>query len=183
MQKTDLSELDETSATFFELFKFLQTILAYCDILKEIKPKREHIRCLENELEKSINVLQVLSIEKNQLEIDLVELNEKHLVKIIERDHAEKNLLDTEKCLVSLSLFFGFFCVFFFLICTAIPLSALSYPVLWHSHLIRMKIEMVTLFHATYFLLFFFHFFVLFILLNRIFSFVLIQQNREKIKN
>lgn len=101
LQKTDLSELETTSAPFSELLKFLQTSLGYCDILKEIKPKREHIRCLETELEKSINVLQALTIERNKLEIDLVELKQKHVEQTAERCHAEKNLLETEKRLVS----------------------------------------------------------------------------------
>lgn len=92
--------MEATSVSFFELFKFLKNVLAYCDILKEIKPKRERIRCLENEMEKSINVLQALSIERNKLEIDLGELKQKLTDILNEKMELEKKLIETENRLV-----------------------------------------------------------------------------------
>lgn len=86
---------------FFKLLQFLKSILTYCDGQKEIKPKRERIKMLENELEQSINVLQMLNVAKNQLEIDLDELRQQHVLLTNDKHNLEALLDETEAKLVN----------------------------------------------------------------------------------
>lgn len=110
--------MEETSPEFFELFKFLKAIIVYCDSVREVKPRRERIKSLENELEQSINVLQMLNVEQNQLELDLDELRKQHVLSTNEKHSLEAMLHDTLTKLVReigkilSNFFFFFFCSF-----------------------------------------------------------------------
>lgn len=99
-QKCDLSQLEATSPGFFELLKFLKAILTYGDTLKDINPKRAKLKSLENEVEQSINVLQMLNIEQNQLEIELDELRQQHVLATNEKHTLKAMLCETETKLV-----------------------------------------------------------------------------------
>lgn len=95
-----MSELETTSAGFFELFKFLKVVLTYGDALKDINPKRTKVRMLENEVEESINVLQMLNVKQNQLEIELDELRQQHVIATNEKHTLKAMLCETETKLV-----------------------------------------------------------------------------------
>lgn len=99
-QKCDLSQLEATSPGFFELLKFLKAILTYGDTLKDINPKRVKLKSLENEVEESINVLQMLNVEQNQLEIELDELRQQHVLATNEKHTLKAMLCETETKLV-----------------------------------------------------------------------------------
>lgn len=100
MQKCDVSQLEATSPGFFELFKLLKAVLTYCDTLKEINLKRVRLKSLENEVEESINVLQMLHIEQNQLEIELNELRQQHVIATNEKHTLKAMLCQTDSKLV-----------------------------------------------------------------------------------
>lgn len=100
MQKIDFSELAKISVTFNELLEFLKAIFVYCEIQREIKVKREHIRCQENELEKYINILQLLSIERNKMDRDLVDLRQQQTNDMSETLRIKSLLIETTKRLV-----------------------------------------------------------------------------------
>lgn len=95
-----MGQLEATSPGFFELFKFLKTVLTYCDTIKEINPKRVRLKSLENEVEESINVLQMLNVEQNQLEIELDELRQQHVIATNEKHTLKAMLCQTETKLV-----------------------------------------------------------------------------------
>lgn len=97
----DFSELESVSPIFNELLEFVKTIVVYCDILREIKVKREHIRNQENEMEKCINVLQQMSIERNKVENDLIDLRQQLTNEQSEKIRIENLLLETNQRLVS----------------------------------------------------------------------------------
>lgn len=92
--------MEKVSTIFSELLHFVKTILVYCDILREIKAKREHIRCKENEMEKFINVLQALSIERNKMVADLVAIRQQHANGHMEKTQIENLLHETNMRLV-----------------------------------------------------------------------------------
>lgn len=92
--------MESTSPGFFELFKLLKAILTYCDTLKDINSKRAKLKTLENEVEESINVLQMLNVEQNQLEIELDELRQQHVVATNEKHQLKATLCETETKLV-----------------------------------------------------------------------------------
>lgn len=92
--------METTSPGFFELFKFLKAILTYCDTIKDINPKRVKLKTFENEVEESINVLQMLNVEQNQLEIELDELRQQHVLATNEKHTLEAMLIETETKLV-----------------------------------------------------------------------------------
>ena len=92
--------METTSPGFFELFKFLKAVVTYCDILKDIHSKRTKLKTLENEVEESINVLQMLNVEQNQLEIELDELRQQHVSATDEKHTLKAMLCETETKLV-----------------------------------------------------------------------------------
>lgn len=100
----DFSELAKVSVIFNELLEFLKTIIVYCDILKEIKTKREHIRGQANVMEQCINVLQSLNIERNKGEVDLLDLRQRHSDALTEKMRMENLLFETHKRLVGYQL-------------------------------------------------------------------------------
>lgn len=95
-----MSQLETTSPGFFELFKFLKAVMAYCETLKDINPKRVKLKKLENEVEESINVLQMLNVKQNQLEIELNELRQQHVIATNEKHTLKAMLYETEAKLV-----------------------------------------------------------------------------------
>lgn len=92
--------MEATSPGFFELLKFLKAILTYGDTLKDINLKRVKLKSLENEVEESINVLQMLNVEQNQLEIELDELRQQHVLATNEKHTLKSMLCETETKLV-----------------------------------------------------------------------------------
>lgn len=62
--------------------------------------KRVRLKSLENEVEESINVLQMLNIEQNQLEIELNELRQQHVIATNEKHTLKAMLCQTETKLV-----------------------------------------------------------------------------------
>lgn len=75
-------------------------LLTYGDTLKDINPKRVKLKSLENDVEESINELQMLNVEQNQLESDLDELRQQHVIATNEKHTLKALLCETDIKLV-----------------------------------------------------------------------------------
>lgn len=94
----------------FGLLKFVRAVLGYCDVYREVKPKKDRVAFLEAELDSQIKLLNKLTKEINKLVSELDELNNKYATAIKEKqmlqemmEQAERRLLAADKLISGLS--------------------------------------------------------------------------------
>lgn len=83
------------------LLIFVKAVLGYCDVYKEVRPKKERVAYLEKELESQISLLASLNAEIERLERQLIELNEKLVKALTEKAELQNLLEQAERRLVS----------------------------------------------------------------------------------
>uniref|UniRef100_A0A182T3H2 Uncharacterized protein n=1 Tax=Anopheles maculatus TaxID=74869 RepID=A0A182T3H2_9DIPT len=105
-----LDEMQSISKAGYGLLKFVRAVLGYCDVFKEIKPKKDRVAFLESELNGQIRLLVKLTNEIGKLEDELTELNTKYANAIKEKqmlqemmEQAERRLLAADKLISGLS--------------------------------------------------------------------------------
>uniref|UniRef100_A0A182IR22 AAA+ ATPase domain-containing protein n=1 Tax=Anopheles atroparvus TaxID=41427 RepID=A0A182IR22_ANOAO len=105
-----LEEMQSISKAGYGLLKFVRAVLGYCDVFKEIKPKKDRVAFLESELNGQIRLLVKLTNEIGKLENELAELNSKYANAIKEKqmlqemmEQAERRLLAADKLISGLS--------------------------------------------------------------------------------
>uniref|UniRef100_A0A336KTI1 CSON011058 protein n=1 Tax=Culicoides sonorensis TaxID=179676 RepID=A0A336KTI1_CULSO len=105
----ELDKMKEISKAGNGLLKFVKAVLGYCDVYKEVRPKKERVAFLEKELESQISLLEKLTIEISKLTKQLEDLNDK-LNKSLARkaelqsllEQAEQRLQAADKLIVGL---------------------------------------------------------------------------------
>ncbi|XP_050088792.1 dynein axonemal heavy chain 10 [Anopheles aquasalis] len=105
-----LDDMQTISKAGYGLLKFVRAVLGYCDVFKEIKPKKDRVAFLESELNGQIRLLVKLTDEIGKLENELAELNHKYATAIKEKqmlqemmEQAERRLLAADKLISGLS--------------------------------------------------------------------------------
>lgn len=83
------------------LLVFVKAVLGYCDVYKEVRPKKERVAYLEKELESQISLLAKLNAEIERLEKQLFDLNEKLVKALAEKGELQDLLEQAERRLVS----------------------------------------------------------------------------------
>lgn len=83
------------------LLIFVNAVLGYCDIFKEVKPKQERVAYLEAELIKQIDLLAKLTNEIEALEQQLKDLNAQLVTALSEKAELQEQLEKAERRLVS----------------------------------------------------------------------------------
>lgn len=83
---------------------FIKSVIGYCDVLRDTKPKRDKIRMLEQELEKSAEILQNLNTERIKTESNLENVKQNYADAINEKAQLTIQLKESESKLVSQSL-------------------------------------------------------------------------------
>lgn len=83
------------------LLVYVKAVLGYCDVYKEVRPKKERVAYLENELESQISLLAKLNAEIERLEKQLFDLNEKLVKALAEKAELQDLLEQAERRLVS----------------------------------------------------------------------------------
>ncbi|CAH1801914.1 unnamed protein product [Owenia fusiformis] len=86
-----VAEMKATSRAGAGLLKFVEAVLGYCSVAREIKPKREKVARLEKNFHQAKRDLSKINNEVSSLEAELKSLNEKY-----ESAMAEKQELQTE---------------------------------------------------------------------------------------
>lgn len=85
----------------YGLLKFVQAVLGYCDVFKDVKPKIERVKFLEEELDTQVRTLNKLNQDINNLEKMLNNLNEKYASAMREKALLQEMLDQAERRLVS----------------------------------------------------------------------------------
>lgn len=84
----------------FGLLKFVRAVLGYCDVFKEVKPKRDRVIFLENELDLQVKTLDKLTTDINKLQEVLMDLNKKYTNSMNEKQDLQQKLEQAERRLV-----------------------------------------------------------------------------------
>lgn len=72
-----LADMATISKAGFGLLKFVQAVLGYCEVYREVKPKKDKVEMLQREYDAAVKSLDKLNREIEKLESDLAKLNEK----------------------------------------------------------------------------------------------------------
>lgn len=94
----------------FGLLKFVRAVLRYCDTYRIVKPKKERVEFLQNDLEQKTKVLEYLKLDVEALEKELEVLNKKYEQSLLLRQKYRDELAISEKRLNAADkLFTGLF--------------------------------------------------------------------------
>jgi len=96
--------MQNISKAGFGLLKFVRAVLGYCDVFKEVKPKKERVEFLEIELDTQVKMLNRLNSEITNLEATLSELNRKYGEAMLEKQKLQEMLEQAERRLVKYKL-------------------------------------------------------------------------------
>lgn len=91
-----MGEAESGSTVSSTLFKFVNSVLSYCDALREIRPKRERVAYLEQELETQTKLLGHINEEIIELDVELNELHIKYAQAITEKQILQEMLEQAE---------------------------------------------------------------------------------------
>lgn len=92
--------MKQISKAGYGLLKFVRAVLGYCDVFKDVKPKKERVQFLEIELDTQVKMLENLTSEINKLESVLNDLNAKYAAAMKEKQELQDQLNEAERRLV-----------------------------------------------------------------------------------
>ncbi|XP_028270606.1 dynein heavy chain 10, axonemal isoform X2 [Parambassis ranga] len=108
--QTTYEEMKAISKAGSGMFKFVDAIIGFCDVAREIKPKREKVARLEKNFFQSKHELECIQSELNNIQKELQTLGEKYHSAILEKqllqDEAElmeRRLIAADKLISGLS--------------------------------------------------------------------------------
>ncbi|KAL6114194.1 dnah10 [Pungitius sinensis] len=108
--QTSFEEMQAISKAGSGMFKFVEAIMGYCEVSKEINPKREKVARLEKNFFQSKRELERIQSELNNLQRELHTLGEKYKAAIAEKrllqeeaELMERRLIAAEKLISGLS--------------------------------------------------------------------------------
>lgn len=85
-----LDDMASISKAGYGLLKFVQAVLGYCAVYREVKPKKERVETLQREYDTAMKNLQRLYTEISKLEEDLRKLNEKYEIAMRRRQELQE---------------------------------------------------------------------------------------------
>ncbi|CAG9765840.1 unnamed protein product [Ceutorhynchus assimilis] len=89
-KSSKLDEMASVSKAGFGLLKFVQAVLGYCAVYREVKPKKDRVEQLEAEYSAAKRNLEKLYNEIAKLEADLDKLNQKYAVAMKRRQELQE---------------------------------------------------------------------------------------------
>ncbi|XP_029296329.1 dynein heavy chain 10, axonemal [Cottoperca gobio] len=108
--QTSFEEMQAISKAGSGLLKYVEAIMGYCEVAREIKPKREKLARLEKNFFRSKWELERIQSELNDIQIELQALGTKYLAAIEEKQHLqeeaelmERRLIAADKLITGLS--------------------------------------------------------------------------------
>lgn len=106
---TKLDDMKNVSKAGFGLLKFVQAVLGYCDVFKDVKPKQERVTFLQNDLQEKYQFLESMKNLIDDMEIKLNDYNREYEESMTERqiykdqlDMAERRLNAADKLITGL---------------------------------------------------------------------------------
>lgn len=98
---TTYDSMKSISKAGYGLLKFVNAVLNFCDVYKDVRPKQEKVEFLEQELATQIAMLEMLNNDIKNMENLLIELNEKYLDAMKEKELLTAKLDQAEARLVN----------------------------------------------------------------------------------
>lgn len=105
-----MKDMQDISKAGYGLLKFVTAVLGYCDVFKDVKPKKERVAFLETELDTQVKTLQKLTTEISNLESTLNALNQKYASAMLEKQELQDKLNEAERRLVEIYIRFNSKC-------------------------------------------------------------------------
>lgn len=99
-KSSKLEEMKSISKAGYGLLRFVKAVLGYCDVFREVRPKKERVQFLEQELDVQVKTLNRLSTEINKLELVLADLNAKYAEAMKEKQYLQEMLDQAQRRLV-----------------------------------------------------------------------------------
>uniref|UniRef100_A0A3Q3B280 Dynein axonemal heavy chain 10 n=1 Tax=Kryptolebias marmoratus TaxID=37003 RepID=A0A3Q3B280_KRYMA len=108
--QTSFEEMQAISKAGSGMLKFVEAVMGYCDVAREIKPKREKVARLEREFFQSKKELERIQNELSNIQTELRGLKEKYEAAILEKQQLqeeaevmERRLIAADKLITGLS--------------------------------------------------------------------------------
>lgn len=109
-KSSKLDEMQSISKAGYGLLRFVQAVLGYCAVYREVKPKKDRVEQLQREYDTAKRSLEKLYAEIAKLEEDLAKLNEKYEVAMKRRQELQeetdimmRRLIAADKLITGLS--------------------------------------------------------------------------------
>lgn len=91
MKKSNkLDDMQNISKAGYGLYRFVQAVLGYCAVFREVKPKIDRVEQLQREYDTAKRNLEKLYAEIAKLEDDLAKLNEKYAIAMKRRQELQE---------------------------------------------------------------------------------------------
>ncbi|XP_064889438.1 dynein axonemal heavy chain 10 isoform X2 [Columba livia] len=87
---TTFSEMEQVSRAGLGMLKFVEAVMSYCDVVKEVKPKREKVARLERNYFLSKRELEKIKTELATLQAELKALGDKYQAAITEKQQLQE---------------------------------------------------------------------------------------------
>lgn len=100
-QSSKLDEMKQISKAGYGLLKFVRAVLGYCEVYKEVRPKKELVQTLEAELDIQVKTLTRLTYEIGRLEAELKDLNQQYATAMKEKQELQDRLNEAERRLAA----------------------------------------------------------------------------------
>lgn len=105
-----LDDMAKISKAGYGLLRFVEAVLGYCAVYREVKPKKDRVEYLQREYDTAKKQLDKLYSEISKLESDLAKLNEKYTIAMKRRqelqeetDIMQRRLIAADKLISGLS--------------------------------------------------------------------------------
>nr|XP_057927446.1 dynein axonemal heavy chain 10-like isoform X3 [Doryrhamphus excisus] len=98
---TTLEEMQSISKAGSGMFKFVEAVVGYCEVAKEIKPKRDKVARLERNFFQSKRELELIQTELNDLQRELKALGDKYQTAIAEKQKLQEEAELMERRLIA----------------------------------------------------------------------------------
>ncbi|XP_043967273.1 dynein axonemal heavy chain 10 [Gambusia affinis] len=99
--QTSLEEMQAISKAGSGMLKFVEAIMGYCDVAKEIKPKRDKVARLEKDFFQSKKELERIQKELTDIQTELQGLKEKYEAAILEKQKLQEEAEIMERRLIA----------------------------------------------------------------------------------
>ncbi|XP_061762564.1 dynein axonemal heavy chain 10-like [Nerophis ophidion] len=98
---TSLEEMQSISKAGSGMFKFVEAVVGYCEVAREIKPKRDKVARLERNFFQSKKELELIQTELNDIQRELKALGEKYQTAIAEKQKLQEEAELMERRLIA----------------------------------------------------------------------------------
>ena len=96
-----LEEMREKSKAGAGLLKFVLAVIGYCEVAREVKPKREKVAKLERNFHQAKRDLEKINKEVSSLESELQNLSEKYEAAISDKQQLQEEAEIMERRLIA----------------------------------------------------------------------------------